>query len=176
MGVLEWLGIRKRPETTAPLEVKQEQPKAPEKPTEWKLPREDIRFLSDSEKINLILQGTYSLYDELKPVAEDGSRISRLQLILEQFSSTERAAVKRLLSDLDIDEQILRALERPMAIEEISPIIQKSYGYTAARLRSLKNAGRVNRVRELATNKYKYVKMVDGSPLPPSQQKLETQE
>lgn len=187
MGILEWLGIRKadaKPaeppkaehqlgpdggQDAAQKAGQQQQTQLPsfKKPSDWKFPRENIRFMSDSEKINLILQGVYSVYDELRPMADDGSRISRLQLLLENLTPTERDAVKSRIEELDIDNAIVRFLDYPKSIEEISGQIRKSYGYTAARLRHLRATGRVARLRDPVSNKYKYTRISEGSPAEP---------
>jgi|GEM_PF-1762645 len=180
MGILEWLGLRREaPKNDAPSvstpaqnppiqqagkpvssgqEPKQQQAEVPsfKKPADWRLPRDDLRFKSDSEKINYILQGVYSIYDELKPMADDGTRVSRLQLLLENLTPYEREQARRTIEDLDIDNLVIKFLDYPKSIEEISESIRKSYGYTAARLRHLRSIGRVARLRDPVTNKYKY--------------------
>lgn len=180
MGILEWLGLRRespkkeeipsQPSPSVPpvqqassakVSQEQEQKASPElpsfkKPTDWRLPRDDLRFKSDSEKINYILQGVYSIYDELKPMADDGTRVSRLQLLLENLTPYEREQARRTIEDLDIDNLVIKFLDYPKSIEEISESIRKSYGYTAARLRHLRSIGRVARLRDPVTNKYKY--------------------
>lgn len=187
MGILEWLGLRKGDPSKQPASVSERKeseqqktvPQAPpipphlqtppafQKPSDWKLPREDLRFLSDSEKINYILQGVFSVYEELKPMADDGTRVSRLQLLLENLTPYERELAKKTIEDLDIDNAVLRFLDYPKSIEEISENIRKSYGYTAARLRYLRSIGKVARLRDPVTNKYKYTK-IGESPKAPS--------
>lgn len=172
MGLLEMLGLKRKREEPPKQETKTIVIEKPA-PSEWAQPKEDIRFLSDSEKINMILQGVYSIFDELKPRSENGARVSRLGLILDNLSAGERAAVRSRLEELDIDEGILNNLETPLTIEELADKIMKSYGYTAARLRSLKNAGKVARIRDPETGKYKYARMKEGQQpvAPPVEQK-----
>jgi hypothetical protein len=172
MGILEWLGIRKAsPPSPVPAQPSQPtQPKASlpnfQKPADWRFPREDIRVMSDSEKLNYVLQGVYSIYDELRPMADDGSRISRLQLLLENLTPAERDTVRSKIEELDIDNAIVKFLEFPKSIEEISGQIRKSYGYAAARLRHLRATGKVARLRDPHTNKYKYTKILEGGKIP----------
>ncbi len=180
MGILEWLGLRRPPAAPSPPAASQPvqavgpgpqqapgpKPASPfnfQKPSDWKLPREDVRYISDSEKLNLVLQGVYSVYEELRPMAQDGSRVSRLQLLLENLTPEERANAKKTLEDLDIDNAILRFLEFPKSIEEIAAEIRKSYGYAAARLRYLRGMGKVARLRDPQSNKYRYARMREGA-------------
>jgi hypothetical protein len=122
---------------------------------------EDVRTLSDSEKINLILQGVYSVFDELKPKTDEGGRVSRLNLILQNLSPSERKEMKNKIEEIDIDEQIVKELDTMVSIEKLSKTINKSYGYTAARLRHLKKQGRVTRKRDPKTNKFVYMRVPD---------------
>ncbi|MFH0961386.1 MAG: hypothetical protein V1820_01745 [archaeon] len=181
MGILEWLGLRKAQEKPAGAgkgepgtftSTGTEKPAIPphlqtppkfQKPSDWRLPREDLRFLSDSEKINYILQGVFSIYEELKPLADDGTRVSRLQLLLENLTPYERELARKTIEDLDIDNAVIKFLDYPKSIEEISDNIRKSYGYTAARLRHLRSIGKVARLRDPVTNKYKYTRLGEGA-------------
>lgn len=166
MGLLEMLGLRKKKEP----EQQQRAGRPTEKtiliekprPSELAQPTQDLRLYSDSQKTDMILQGVFTIIDELMPKSESGARVSRLQLILENMSAGERTALRSKLDELDIDEGILGNLEIPLTIEELSDKIMKSYGYTAARLRSLKNSGKVARIRDPETGKYKYARMKEG--------------
>ncbi len=177
MGLLEMLGIVRKKKASE----QQQQPRPSErtilveKPSSSELaqPTQDLRLYSDSQKTDMILQGVFTIIDELMPKSESGARVSRLQLILENMNAGERTALRSKLDELDIDEGILGNLEVPLTIEELSDKIMKSYGYTAARLRSLKNAGKVARIRDPETGKYKYARMKEGQqPIaPPVEQK-----
>ncbi len=100
--------------------------------------------------------------DELKPVGPDGERISRLELIISsiaRLTPDEREQIKQELEALEVDEQILKLIEKPKNIEEIAKKIGRSYGYTAARLRALMKQGRVMRKRDAVTRKYVYLRV-----------------
>jgi len=118
-----------------------------------------VKSLSDSEKINLILQGIHSVYDELKPFDATGVRVSRLALLMEQLPRAERDEIKKHIEELDIDETLLEKMETPLPIGDLAKTIKKSYGYTAARLRHLKKIGKVTRKRDPETNKFVYMKI-----------------
>lgn len=181
MGFLDWLLGKKKVERQNQLlnepqklvevvQPTQTQVVVQEKPKEWTFPRAEARYMSDSEKINLILQGTHAIYDELKPLSEDGSqRVSRLELLLQSMNTTDRETIRRFIEDLDIDDVVVNSLETAMTIEELSAKINRSYGYTAARLRNLKDVGKVARFRDEASGKYKYAKIGDRPPFIPVQ-------
>ncbi len=150
MGLLDFIfGRKKRKKQLQLTELEKEK---------FDLPP-NIRSLSDSEKVNLILQGVHSIYDELRPMDSSGARVSRLSLIMEQLPQEERAQVKKKIEELDIDELILEKLKEPMAIKKLSKELKKSYGYTAARLRELKKSSKVTRKRDPETNRFVYMRL-----------------
>jgi len=117
---------------------------------------------SVEEKLDFALKILNEIRDELKPLGPDGERISRLELILAgiaKLSPEEREQVRQELEALEVDEQILKIVEKPKTIEEIAKKIGRSYGYTAARLRMLMKQGRVMRKRDAVTRKYVYVRV-----------------
>jgi len=181
MGVLDWLGLRrKKQQLQAEQQSQQQQVQLQEQiPQEQKaydtLPPVEVPFreirtrLTDSdlanmperEKMNSILKIVTEVLDELKPPDENGTRASRLALLLEQAGKGDRAAVRKILDQLDVDELILKYLRQPLLIEEVSKKIGKTYGYTASRLRVLRRQGKVTRYRDSETNKYKYTRLHD---------------
>ena len=116
---------------------------------------------TEAEKIDAIFEVVREVRDELKPIGPDGARTSRLGSIIEKVSElgpVERQEVRKQLESLEVDDQILEFLEKPRAIQEIAGQINRSYGYTAARLRKLKKQGKVMRKRDSVTRKYVYVR------------------
>lgn len=151
MGIFDFLFKRKKQKQLQLSEL-------PSKETKFEL-SQDIKSLSDSEKINLILQGIHSIYDELRPLDATGERVSRLALLMEQLPRAERDEIKKHIEELDIDENVLDKLEAPKTIHDLAKDLKKSYGYTAARLRHLKKVGKVTRKRDPETNKFVYMKI-----------------
>lgn len=114
------------------------------------------------EKVDAIFDIVKDIRDELKPMGPTGERMSRLELIVSAVSkmdSGEREALMQELESLEVDDQILTSVEKPKTIEEIARTIDRSYGYTANRLRSLLKQGRTMRKRDAVTRKYVYVRL-----------------
>jgi hypothetical protein len=114
------------------------------------------------EKVDAIFDMVRDIRDELKPMGPTGERMSRLELIVSAVSkmdSGERESLMQELESLEVDDQILAAIEKPKTIEEIARTINRSYGYTANRLRNLLKQGRTMRKRDAVTRKYVYVRL-----------------
>ena len=180
VGFLDWLGLRKRKKNAQALAQLQEQvqkepelepaPETTRKPKQIEIPFKEIRTrltddelanMPEREKMNHILKIVTDILDELAPPDENGERTSRLSLLLEQFNKGERAMVRKMLDQLDVDEMILRHLKHPLLIEDVAQRINKTYGYTASRLRVLRRTGKVTRYRDHDTNKYRYTRVRD---------------
>jgi len=117
---------------------------------------------SSEEKLDAIFSMVREIRDELKPMGPTGERMSRLELIVSAVSKMnpqEREALMQELESLEVDDQILSCIEKPKTIEEIARTINRSYGYTANRLRSLLKQGRTMRKRDAVTRKYVYVRL-----------------
>ncbi|MBR9680349.1 MAG: hypothetical protein GOU98_00825 [Candidatus Altiarchaeota archaeon] len=115
-----------------------------------------------NEKVDVIYELVKEIRDELKPLGPTGERVSRLDLIIgavSKMSSGERVAVMQELESLEVDDLILVTIETPKNIEEISKKINRSYGYTANRLRNLLKVGKAMRKRDAVTRKYVYIKV-----------------
>ena len=117
---------------------------------------------SPNEKVDVIFELVKEIRDELKPIGPTGERVSRLDIILgavSKMSSEDRVSVMQELESLEVDDQIIVTVEKPKSIEEISKKINRSYGYTANRLRNLLKAGKAMRKRDAVTRKYVYIKV-----------------
>lgn len=117
---------------------------------------------TESEKIEAIFEIVREVRDELRPIGPDGQRSSRLESIIggiSNLSPGERTEVKTVLESLEVDDQICEFVEKPKSIQEIAKQITRSYGYTAARLRTLMRDGKVTRKRDAVTRKYVYLKL-----------------
>ncbi|MBR9679592.1 MAG: hypothetical protein GOU99_00915 [Candidatus Altiarchaeota archaeon] len=113
-------------------------------------------------KMDAVLSIVGEVRDELKPLGPDGSRVSRLEMMLStisQLAPGDRDIVRQELDSLEVDEQILEFSDKPKNIEEIAKKIGRSYGYTANRLRKLMRLGRVMRKRDAVTRKYVYMRL-----------------
>ena len=178
MGVLDWLGLRRKKQqlqadqqqqVQLQEQIPQEQNARDERPRYETQLRElrtritdsDLEHMAEWQKTNTILKIVTEVLDELKPPDENGTRASRLALLLEQSGKSDRAAFRKALDQLDVDELILKYLRQPLLIEEVSEKIGKTYGYTASRLRVLRRQGKVTRYRDSETNKYKYTRLHD---------------
>jgi predicted Rossmann fold nucleotide-binding protein DprA/Smf involved in DNA uptake len=114
------------------------------------------------EKVDVIFELVKEVRDELKPIGPTGERMSRLEFIMGAMSkldATEREALKQELESLEIDDRILAVTETPKTIEEVAEKIDRSYGYTANRLRELLKQGKAMRKRDAVTRKYVYVRV-----------------
>lgn len=124
--------------------------------------RQQVEPKTADEKVDAIFDIVQDIRDELKPMGPTGERMSRLELIVSAVSkmdSGERDALMQELESLEVDDQILTCTEKPKTIEEIARTIDRSYGYTANRLRNLLKQGRTMRKRDAVTRKYVYVKL-----------------
>ena len=122
--------------------------------------RQQAEPKTQDEKVDAIFNIVQDIRDELKPMGPTGERMSRLELIVSAVSkmdSGERESLMQELESLEVDDQILTAIEKPKTIEEIARTIDRSYGYTANRLRNLMKQGRTMRKRDAVTRKYVYV-------------------
>jgi len=169
MGVLDWLGLRRKKQqlqagqSQQQVQLQEQIPpvEIPFREIRTRLTDHDLENMLEKDKINNILKIVTEVLDELKPPDENGTRASRLALLLEQAGKSDRAAVRKIIDQLDVDELILKYLRQPLLIEEVSEKIGKTYGYTASRLRVLRRQGKVTRYRDSETNKYKYTRLHD---------------
>ncbi|MBR9689752.1 MAG: hypothetical protein GOV01_02575 [Candidatus Altiarchaeota archaeon] len=117
---------------------------------------------TSNEKVDVIFELVKEIRDELKPVGPSGERVSRLDLIMgavSKMTPNERGAILQELESLEVDDQIIESIEAPKNIEEISKKINRSYGYTANRLRNLLKLGKAMRKRDAVTRKYVYLRV-----------------
>lgn len=113
-------------------------------------------------KVDAIFDIIQEVRDELRPMGPGGERISRLEAIMgvvSKMTTGEREMLKQELESLEVDDQIIKTVEKPKNIEEVSRAIKRSYGYTANRLRTLMSQGRVMRKRDAVTRKYVYLRV-----------------
>lgn len=124
--------------------------------------QEELQPHGTQEKVDVMFELVKEIRDELKPVGPTGERMSRLEFIMSAVSkmdNQEREALMDELESLEIDDQILRVIEKPKNIEEVAEKIDRSYGYTANRLRKLMKQGKAMRKRDAVTRKYVYVRV-----------------
>ncbi|MBR9681505.1 MAG: hypothetical protein GOV00_01765 [Candidatus Altiarchaeota archaeon] len=117
---------------------------------------------TEVEKIDAIFEIVREVRDELRPIGPDGQRSSRLESIIggiSRLSPGERAEVVKELESLEVDDQICEFLEKARPIQEVAKQINRSYGYTAARLRTLMRESKVMRKRDAVTRKYVYLRV-----------------